>query len=61
MWTARGEGGLTKSPRKSTRGEGGLMVLSTWTKYIGFFFKFFDVTRGSYFFDGRKNVIYDKY
>ena len=36
----RGEGGFTKSPRKSTRGEGGLMVLSTWTKYIGFFSNF---------------------
>ena len=49
-----------KSPRKSTRGEGALMVLSTWTKYIGFFSYFFDVTRGSYFFDGRKNVILDE-
>ena len=35
------------------------MVLSTWTKYIGFCIIFY-VTKCSYFFDGRENVIFDK-
>ena len=41
----RGEGGFMKSPRKSTRGEGGLLVLSTWTKYTKFFRCIFSILK----------------
>ena len=37
MWTARGGRGCSLKVHISPQGGGGVMVLSMWTKYIGFF------------------------
>ena len=34
MWTARGEGGFMKSPRQSTRGEGGSKLAKNWSTWF---------------------------
>ena len=47
-----------KSPHKSTRGEGGLLVLSTWTKFTKFFrCIFFNIKNSFYFFEGKLFLI----
>ena len=57
MWTARGEGGSQKvhvSPQGG-RGRGPYGAVHVDLIHRVFFHFFFDVTRASYFFDGRKN------
>ena len=55
-----GEGGSQKVHVSPQGGRGALWCCPRGLNTLGFFIYIFYVTRGSYFFHGRQNVIFDK-